>query len=102
MAILKTANQFQAPALHELFASYITTSPTPSIKLKLSVSQEQPKYYSVVQVTDAMSLSRISGTQATLSASLCHFMRLVSVEDKINVRFMTRNASSALATSWIL
>ncbi|CAG1995314.1 unnamed protein product [Fusarium graminearum] len=36
MAILKTANQFQAPALHELFASYITTSPTPSIKLKLS------------------------------------------------------------------
>ncbi|GKU19319.1 unnamed protein product [Fusarium langsethiae] len=36
MAILKTANQFQAPALHELFANYITTSPTPSIKLKVS------------------------------------------------------------------
>ncbi|KAL3605904.1 hypothetical protein FPOAC2_00855 [Fusarium poae] len=36
MSILKTANQFQAPALHDLFANYITTSPTPSIKLKVS------------------------------------------------------------------
>jgi hypothetical protein len=41
LAILKTANEFQVAALHDLLANYITTSPTSSISLKVSVSQEE-------------------------------------------------------------
>ncbi|KAI1067962.1 hypothetical protein LB507_004501 [Fusarium sp. FIESC RH6] len=36
LAILKTANEFQVPALHELLANYITTDPNPSISLEVS------------------------------------------------------------------
>lgn len=41
MAILKTANQFQVTALHDLLSSYITRNPAPSITLKVAVSQRE-------------------------------------------------------------